>query len=188
MSGGASGHGGARPGAGRRKGDGCKWGEPTRVMRIPASRLEAVSDFLTHAVLRPADAPAAPCSCRCSATPSAPAFHRRRTTTSRTTSTSMPTDPPQGGDLPPARARSSMVGAGIHDGDLLVSIAHRWSPPMTPRRHRRPRGRADRQAPLAPEWLPCGYWPRTAYAPLEVGPDQELVIWGVVTNVIHGLL
>ena len=59
MSGRASGHGGARPGAGRRKGDGCKWSEPTRVMRIPASRIEAVSAFLTHprAVLRPADAP-----------------------------------------------------------------------------------------------------------------------------------
>ena len=27
----------------------------------------------------------------------------------------------------------------------------------------------------------------SAYAPLEVGPDQELVIWGVVTNVIHAL-
>ena len=61
MSGGTSGRGGARPGAGRRKGDGCKWGEPTRVMRIPASRIAAVSDFLTHApaLLRPAEAPPA---------------------------------------------------------------------------------------------------------------------------------
>ena len=122
MSGGASGHGGARPGAGRRKGDGFKWGEPTRVMRIPASRIEAVSDFLMHApaVLRPADAPT---------TVPLPLFSH----TIRAGFPSPADDYVQDSiDLNAHLIRhkaatfllrvrgDSMVGAGIHDGDIIA--------------------------------------------------------------------
>lgn len=188
MSGRASGHGGARPGAGRRKGDGCKWGEPTRVMRIPASRIEAVSDFLMHApaVLRPADAPT---------TVPLPLFSH----TIRAGFPSPADDYVQDSiDLNAHLIRhkaatfllrvrgDSMVGAGIHDGDLLVVDRS-----LEPAHDRVVIAVLEGELTVKRLWRRDGCLrllaENPAYAPLEVGPNQELVIWGVVTNVIHAL-
>lgn len=180
--------GGARPGAGRRPGDGYRWGEPTRVMRIPASRINAVRDFLErpHGLLRPAEQPTVV---------RLPLFSHKIAAGF----------PSQADDYIEARIDlnehlvrneeatfmlrvqgDSMIGAGIHDGGLLV-IDRAVDPvdgriviavldgELTVKRLSRRDGRVR----LLPE--------NPAYAPIEVGDEQELVIWGVVTSVIHEL-
>ena len=81
---------------------------------------------------------------------------------------------------------NSMIGAGIHDGDLLVvdrsveprsgsivlAVVHRE---ITVKRIQRRGGRMF----LAPE--------NTAYKPMEIGRDTGLQIWGVCRHVIHRL-
>lgn len=178
----SSGHGGARPGAGRRPGHGYKWGEPTHVMRIPQSRIEAVEAFL----MRPADSPSrAPI----------PLFGH----TIRAGFPSPADDYVEDViDLhehlihhPAAtfllRVRGdSMIGAGIHDGDLLVVdraldsshgrvVIAVLDGELTVKRL----WRSDGQIRLLAE--------NPAYSPIEVGAEQELVIWGVVVHVIHSL-
>ena len=80
----------------------------------------------------------------------------------------------------------SMLGAGIHTGDLLVVdrsleavdgnvIVAALDGELTVKRLSK-RGTAVR---LLPENL--------NYQPIEVQPQQEFEIWGVVTNVIHAL-
>ncbi len=180
--------GGARHGAGRRPGDGYRWGEPTRVMRIPASRINAVRDFLErpHGLLRPAEQPTVV---------RLPLFSHKIAAGF----------PSQADDYIEARIDlnehlvrneeatfmlrvqgDSMIGAGIHDGGLLV-IDRAVDPvdgriviavldgELTVKRLSRRDGRVR----LLPE--------NPAYAPIEVGDEQELVIWGVVTSVIHEL-
>jgi len=80
----------------------------------------------------------------------------------------------------------SMLGAGIHNGDLLV-VDRALEPvdgkiviavldgELTVKRLERRAG----QVRLMPE--------NVAFAPIVVNNEQDLVIWGVVTNVIHGL-
>ena len=79
-----------------------------------------------------------------------------------------------------------MIGAGIHDGDLLV-VDRALDPAhgrvviavldgqLTVKRL----WRSDDRIQLLPE--------NPAYSPIEVGAEQELVIWGVVVHVIHSL-
>jgi len=80
----------------------------------------------------------------------------------------------------------SMLGAGIHTGDLLVVdrsleavdgnvIVAALDGELTVKRLSK-RGTAVR---LLPE--------NRNYQPIEVQPQQEFEIWGVVTNVIHAL-
>lgn len=80
----------------------------------------------------------------------------------------------------------SMVGAGIHDGDLLVvdrSLApgHRSvviavvDGEFTVKRLYKRAGRI------------CLLAENPDYAPIEFADGQELQVWGVVTNVIHRL-
>ena len=80
----------------------------------------------------------------------------------------------------------SMLGAGIHTGDLLVVdrsleavdgnvIVAALDGELTVKRLSK-RGIAVR---LLPE--------NRNYQPIEVQPQQEFEIWGVVTNVIHAL-
>lgn len=80
----------------------------------------------------------------------------------------------------------SMLGAGIHTGDLLVVdrsleavdgnvIVAALDGELTVKRLSK-RGTAVR---LLPE--------NQNYQPIEVQPQQEFEIWGVVTNVIHAL-
>ena len=80
----------------------------------------------------------------------------------------------------------SMLGAGIHNGDLLV-VDRALEPvdgkiviavldgELTVKRLERRAG----QIRLMPE--------NPAFTPIVVNNEQDLVIWGVVTNVIHGL-
>jgi DNA polymerase V len=80
----------------------------------------------------------------------------------------------------------SMIGAGIHTGDLLVVdrsleaadgnvIVAALDGELTVKRLSK-RGTAVR---LLPE--------NKNYQPIEIQPQQEFEIWGVVTNVIHAL-
>jgi DNA polymerase V len=80
----------------------------------------------------------------------------------------------------------SMLGAGIHDGDLLIVdraitatdgkvVIAALDGELTVKRLS-VRGDTVRLLPENP-----------AYPVIEVSQDQELVIWGVVTNVIHAL-
>jgi DNA polymerase V len=157
-------------------------------MRIPASRINAVRDFLErpHGLLRPAEQPTVV---------RLPLFSHKIAAGF----------PSQADDYIEARIDlnehlvrneeatfmlrvqgDSMIGAGIHDGGLLV-IDRAVDPvdgriviavldgELTVKRLSRRDGRVR----LLPE--------NPAYAPIEVGDEQELVIWGVVTSVIHEL-
>ncbi|MEW6766004.1 MAG: translesion error-prone DNA polymerase V autoproteolytic subunit [Pseudomonadota bacterium] len=202
-----TGRGGVRPGAGRPKGQG-RWGEPTVTLRVPESRVGQVRDFLEvlHerraeaaearlpglferaglVLLRPAEVPESirlPLfGHKIAAGFPSPADdyvedridlnqhlirHREATFFLRVT-----------GD--------SMLGAGIHDGDLLV-VDRALDPAdgkiviavldgeLTVKRLERRGGRVR----LLPE--------NPAFPAIEVSNEQDLVIWGVVTSVIHGL-
>jgi len=200
-------HGGSRPGAGRPKGQG-RWGEPTVTLRVPESRATQVRDFLAalhdksltevehqlpellaragFELLHPSELPPSP---------RLPLFGHK-----------IPAGFPSPADdyvedridLNQHLIRhkeatfflrvkgDSMLGAGIHDGDLLV-VDRALEPvggkiviavldgELTVKRLERRAG----QVRLMPE--------NPAFAPIVVNNEQDLVIWGVVTNVIHGL-
>ncbi|MBA2657176.1 MAG: translesion error-prone DNA polymerase V autoproteolytic subunit [Tatlockia sp.] len=78
----------------------------------------------------------------------------------------------------------SMVGAGIHHGDLLIVdrsleategriVIAAINDELTVKRLRRDKGRVQ----LCPE--------NANYSLIEISEGQQLVIWGVVTSVIH---
>lgn len=157
-------------------------------MRIPASRINAVRDFLErpHGLLRPAEQPTVV---------RLPLFSHKIAAGFPSPADDYVQD---NIDLNAHLIRhkaatfllrvrgDSMVGAGIHDGDLLV-VDRSLEPvhdrvviavlegELTVKRLSRRDGRVR----LLPE--------NPAYAPIEVGDEQELVIWGVVTSVIHDL-
>jgi len=199
--------GGARNGAGRPAGTG-RWGEPTVSLRVPQSRLGQVRNFLEvlHerrdedaarrlpelmaraglGVLRPEGAPA---------TLRLPLFGHKIAAGFPSPADDYVEDSI---DLNQHLVRhkeatfflrvkgDSMLGAGIHDGDLLV-VDRALNPAdgrvviavldgeLTVKRLGRKAGRVR----LLPE--------NPAYPVIEVNDEQDLVIWGVVTNVIHGL-
>ncbi|MEW5972218.1 MAG: translesion error-prone DNA polymerase V autoproteolytic subunit [Pseudomonadota bacterium] len=199
--------GGARPGAGRPRGQG-RWGEPTVTLRVPESRVGQVRDFLealhgkrlenaeqrlpellTKAgltLLRPADL---------SASLHLPLFGHKIAAGFPSPADDYVEDRI---DLNQHLIRhkeatfflrvkgDSMLGAGIHDGDLLI-VDRALDPvdgkiviavldgELTVKRLERRKGIIR----LLPE--------NPAYPPIEVKNEQDLVIWGVVTNVIHGL-
>lgn len=177
-----SNHGGARPGAGRRPGKGYKWGEPTQVMRIPQSRIEAVEAFL----MRPA---ASPSRARI------PLFGHTIRAGFPSPADDYVEDVIDLHELlihhPAAtfmlRVRGdSMVGTGIHDGDLLVVDRT-----LTPSHGRVVIAVLDGQLTVKRLWRRDDQVrllaENPAYPPIEVGADQELVIWGVAIHVIHSL-
>lgn len=201
------GHGGARPGAGRPKGQG-RWGEPTVTLRVPESRVGQVRDFLEvfhdkrlegaeqrlHellaraglTLLRPVDLPEFL---------RLPLFGHKI----------MAGFPSPADDYVEDRIDlnqhlirhkeatfflrvkgESMLGAGIHDGDLLI-VDRALDPTdgkiviavldgeLTVKRLERRKGIIR----LVPE--------NPAFPAIEVKSEQDLVIWGVVTHVIHGV-
>lgn len=188
MSGPSSGHGGARPGAGRRSGLDYKWGEPTRVMRIPQSRIEAVKAFLSapRNLLRPADSP--------SRVPIPLFGHTIRAGFPSPADDYVEDVIDLNDHLVRHRAATfllrvkgdSMTGAGIHDGDLLVVDRS-----LQPGHGRIVIAVLEGELTVKRLWRRDGHIrlmaENPAYAPLEVGPDQELVIWGVAVHVIHAL-
>ena len=166
--------GGQRLGAGRPKGQG-KFGEPTRPLRIPESLVDDVLEWVAHKGYRvPLYA------CKISAGfPS-------------------PTEDYVEGKLdlndyliknPAAtflvRATGdSMLGAGIHPGDLLVVdrsikpnhdhiVIAAIDGELTVKRLRK----QNNEIALCPE--------NDRYTPIQLSTENDLVIWGVVTSVIH---
>jgi len=200
-------HGGSRPGAGRPKGQG-RWGEPTITLRVPESRAVQVRNFLSalhdkrltevehqlpalliragFELLHPSELPP---SLRL------PLFGHKIVAGFPSPADDYVEDRI---DLNQHLIRhkeatfflrvqgDSMLGAGIHDGDLLV-VDRALEPvdgkiviavldgELTVKRLERRAG----QIRLMPE--------NPAFAPIVVNNEQDLVIWGVVTNVIHGL-
>lgn len=184
--------GGSRPGAGRRRGTG-HFGEPTEPIRIPVSLLPAVRGWLA------AKGKALPVGTNYPA-PS-PTLQALPLFASRVAAGfPSPADDhlEDGLDLNEHLIRrpaatffvrvkgNSMIGAGIHHGDLLV-VDRSLEPKsgtvviavvngeLTVKRLRLENGRLW----LMPE--------NPEYVPLEIQDGMELMIWGVVAHVIHSL-
>ena len=169
-------HGGKRKGAGRPKGK-SRYGEPTRPIRIPVSQIERVLRFVRqgeHALPLYASGVSAgfpspaddylegvlDLNDHLVREPSATFFVRAR------------------GD--------SMIGAGIHDGDLLVVdrslnvsdgkvVIVSVNGELTVKRLQK---KGDKSW-LVPE--------NPYYPPIVLNQEDENHLWGVVTNVIHSL-
>lgn len=168
--------GGMRRGAGRPKGQG-KYGETTTPMRIPLSRIADVERFLSH----PGYQLPFYGSKVAAGFPSPADDHLEKTL-----------DLNQHLIRHPAatflvRASGvSMIDAGIHDQDVLVVDRSLEPTPgkvvvaaiqgeLTVKRLMK---QAEKLY-LMPE--------NSDYAPIEVKPEQDVFIWGVVTYVIHSL-
>lgn len=211
----SNGHGGARSGAGRPKGQG-RWGEPTVPVRVPKSRVGAVKAFLD---VMPAFDEGHKEEVRGHAQES----DRRDFLTSSGLALMQPTEVPSALRLPlfgyriaagfPSPADDyveeridlnrhlirhkeatfflrvqgdSMINAGIHDGDML--IVDRAIEPVSGKiviaaldgeltvKRLSARGGKVRLLPENPD-----------YPVIEIGADQDLVIWGVVIHVIHAV-
>lgn len=190
-------HGGARAGAGRKP----KFGEPTSLMRVPESAKATVIEFLTELAEKRKTEPTWPSHLtpvKLSENPSAfkvPLFNH-------TIQAGFPSPADDyvaesldlNEHLMPRKEASylltvsgeSMIGVGIHDGDLLV-VDRSLTPvngkvviaildgQFTVKTLEKKRDRI-RLLPANPD-----------FEPIEIKDEQELQIWGVVTNVIHGL-
>ena len=190
-------HGGRRAGAGRKP----KFGEPTAIMRVPESVKPVVVDFLTElAEKRQAE----------SQWPShLQPIHLADNLTSFKVpmfSHSIRAGFPSPADdyvadtldlndhLMPRKEASfllkakgdSMIGVGIHDGDILVVdrsitatngcvVIATVDGQFTVKTLEKKRGKI-RLLPANPD-----------FEPIEFKDEQELQIWGVVTNVVHSL-
>ena len=226
----SNGHGGARSGAGRPKGQG-RWGEPTVPVRVPQSRVAAVKAWLN---VLPAlngndqkntnEAGVTPVSAR---TTIGPESISPDTWSELLTASGLlpmqPSEAPSALSLPlfgyriaagfPSPADDyveeridlnrhlirhkeatfflrvqgdSMINAGIHDGDML--IVDRAIEPVSGKiviaaldgeltvKRLSTRGGRVRLLPENPD-----------YPVIEIGTEQELVIWGVVIHVIHAV-
>ncbi len=187
-------HGGARPGAGRPRGG--RYGEPTRTVRVPESFLPSLRRQLAHwpppaggevELLPPPAREATPQPLPLYASRVAAGFPS-------------PADDhlEEGLDLNQYLIRrpaatflvratgDSMLGAGIHPGDILVVDRSLEAEPgrvviavvdgeLTVKRLQK-----DDQG-----WLLQAENP--AYAPIRIREGQELRVWGVVAHVIHSL-
>lgn len=193
-------HGGKRPGAGRK----TKFGEPTTLIRVPESARPVVIDFLSELALkRQAEAqepkwPAHLKPVRLAENPTAfkvPLFaHSVRAGFPSPADDYVADTLDLNDHLMPRKEASfllrakgdSMIGAGIHDGDILI-IDRSITPTdgrvviatldgqFTVKTLEKKRGRI-RLLPANPE-----------FSPIDIKDEQELQIWGVVTNVIHSL-
>jgi len=167
-------HGGKRENAGRPKGQG-KYGEATKSMRIPLSRIEDVKGFLeTDAYELPLYA----CSVRAGFPSPADDYIERHLDLNR----HLVKHP--AATFFVTASGDSMIGAGIASGDMLVVdrsleavhgkiVIAAVNGELTVKRLSREGGRIR----LMPE--------NDRYQPVEINDDEALVIWGVVTHVIH---
>lgn len=183
-------HGGARSGAGRKR------GEPTKVIRVPESRLHEVKRYLQqtkvardtkqHPVIHfpLEESPALPLplfASRVSAGFASPADDYIET----------PLDLNEYLIEHPAATfflrveGDSMLGAGIHDGDMLVVdrsleakdgkvVIAAVNGELTVKRLSMGQGGVVNLLPENPD-----------YPAILVTADTDFIIWGVVTNVIH---
>lgn len=189
-------HGGKRPGAGRKP----KFGEPTALVRVPESVKPVVVDFLSELAqrrqepkwpshLKPVQLADNPTSFK------VPLFgHTVRAGFPSPADDYVADTLDLNDHLMPRKEASylirakgdSMVGVGIHDGDILVVdksitasdgcvVIALLDGQFTVKTLEKKRGRI-RLIPANPE-----------FQPIELKDEQELQIWGVVTNVIHSL-
>lgn len=173
------GRGGKRGGAGRKAGSG-QYGEPTVVMRVPASRVDNVRAMLTDTPPL-ADEPTIPLygSHVRAGTPTAADEHVEADVNLH----SYLVHRPEATFFVRAQG-DSMVNAGIHDGDLLVVdrskpalhgaiVVAAVDGDLTVKR-------LDTQGQylrLMPE--------NAGFEPIVIGPESECHVWGVVTSVVH---
>lgn len=168
--------GGARKGAGRRKGCG-KFGEKTKPMRVPESMVSSVLAYINHQ-----------------------GYQLPLYLSSVSAGFPSPADDHMDGKLdlnehlikhPTATFfvrvnGDSMINAGIYDGDLLV-VDRSLEPTdgkivivaldgeLTVKRLKKTRHAVT----LIPE--------NPRYKPIEIKDEQELIVWGVVTTVLHSV-
>lgn len=190
-------HGGARSGAGRKP----KFGEPTTLMRVPESAKATVIDFLTElAETRKTEStwPSHLTLIKLADNPTAfkvPLFgHTVRAGFPSPADDYVADTLDLNDHLMPRKEASylirakgdSMLGAGIHDGDILVVdksitaadgcvVIALLDGQFTVKTLEKKRGKI-RLMPSNPD-----------FQPIELKEEQELQIWGVVTNVIHSL-
>ena len=168
--------GGRREGAGRPKGSN-QYGEPTRPVRIPVSQIERVLRFVRE---REHALPLYACGVS-AGFPSPADDYAEGALDLNTHLVSQPAATFF------ARARGdSMIGAGIHDGDLLVVdrsltaedgkvVVVSINGELTVKRIRREKGST---------WLASE---NPNYPSIEFQEQDEAHLWGVVTSVIHSL-
>lgn len=190
-------HGGKRPGAGRKP----KFGERTILVRVPESTKQVIVDLATELVKRKQSEPRLPDSLtmlKLADSPEpfkVPLFgHTIRAGFPSPADDYVADTLDLNDHLMPRKEASfllrakgdSMVGVGIHDGDLLVVdrsitasngcvVIAAVDGEFTVKTLEKKRG-VIRLLPANPD-----------FHPIEFKDEQELQIWGVVTNVVHNL-
>ncbi len=166
--------GGARLGAGRPSGQG-KFGEVTRPIRVPVSKIDSIMNFIhDHNLSLPLYSNKVPAGF-----PSPADDHMEGKLDLNNHLVKHPT-----ATFFVRASGESMVGAGIHDGDILVVDRS-----LEPRHGKIIIAAVDGQLTvkrlqkrgsktlLTPE--------NRKYKPIELTENNDVKIWGVVTNVIH---
>ncbi|MEC7831122.1 MAG: translesion error-prone DNA polymerase V autoproteolytic subunit [Pseudomonadota bacterium] len=166
--------GGSRVGAGRPKGQG-KFGEKTKPIRVPISKVDSIMNFINNNSLSlPLYSSKVPAGF-----PSPADDHMEGKLDLNTYLVKHPT-----ATFFVKASGDSMVGAGIHDGDILVVDRS-----LEPRKGQVVIAAIDgqltvkrlkRKGPkifLAPE--------NKKFRPIELNENNDVKIWGVVTSVIH---
>jgi len=190
-------HGGRRPGAGRK----ARYGEPTTLLRVPESVKSVVVTYLSElAQMRQANPLWPECLTPIRSVDKPTSFRVPLFGHSVRAGFPSPADDYVADTLDlnthlmPRKEASylirakgdSMIAAGIHDGDILVVdksitasngcvVIAMLDSQFTVKTLEKKRGRI-RLLPANPE-----------FDPIEINGEQELQIWGVVTNVIHSL-
>jgi len=166
--------GGSRIGAGRPKGQG-KFGEVTKPIRVPVSKIDSIMNFIDNNTLSlPLYSSKVPAGF-----PSPADDHMEGKLDLNTHLVKHPT-----ATFFVKASGDSMIGAGIHDGDILVVDRS-----LEPRQSRIVIAAVDGQLTvkrlkkkgkkifLVPE--------NKKFRPIELNENNDVKVWGVVTNVIH---
>ena len=166
--------GGVRAGAGRPKGQG-KFGEKTKPIRIPISKIDSVMNFINNSnISLPLYSSKVPAGF-----PSPADDHMEGKLDLNTHLVKHPT-----ATFFVKASGDSMLGAGIHDGDILVVDRS-----LEPRKGKVVIAAVDGQLTvkrlqkkgsktfLVPE--------NKKFRSIELNENNDVKIWGVVTNVIH---
>ena len=171
--------GGKRIGAGRPKGSNA-WGESTQSIRLPASKISAVLTFLDNDNKSPAPLACPLYSSRVRAGFPSPADDYIETYLDL--NTHLIKHP--AATFFVTASGDSMTGAGIHSGDMLIVdrsldathgkiVIAAINGELTVKRL----SHHGEVIQLLPE--------NEQYQPIDITSDHDLVIWGVVTHVIH---
>ena len=166
--------GGSRIGAGRPKGQG-KFGEVTKPIRVPVSKIDSVMNFINNnTLLLPLYSSKVPAGF-----PSPADDHMEGKLDLNTHLVKHPT-----ATFFVKASGDSMIGAGIHDGDILVVDRS-----LEPQQSRIVIAAVDGQLTvkrlkkkgkkifLVPE--------NKKFRSIELNENNDVKVWGVVTNVIH---